>query len=146
MSQQTFDPSAMIVNVLGVTLVQLAKGQMIVVAYDSDAYVDEVGANGDVVRVRSADLRATIKVTLMKASPSNDYLSGLAAKDRLTGGGHGPSFVKDPRGTSRHFAAESWVKKIPEAPYATESSNVEWEIRCAALLPPDHVIGGTLSL
>lgn len=140
MSQQTYDPKRVTVSVAGIPLGQFAKGTFVVVEFEADAYSDEVGAQGEVVRVRSADERGTIKVTLMKASPSNDALSSLAALDRLTGAGVGAAMVKDASGRSIHSAESSWVKRIPSAPYGTEAETVEWEIRCAKL---QHFLGGT---
>jgi len=143
MSQQTYDPNETILNVLGVVVTQLAKGTFIEVAYDTDAYSDEVGANGNVVRIRSADKRGTIKFTTMAESPSNDELTALAAMDRATGAASGSSFARDFRGTSTHFAASSWLKRVPARKYATEATTVEWEVRCASLL---HNVGSTLAI
>lgn len=140
--QQTYDPAKVTVAVAGIALTQFAKGSFVSVEYDSDAFSDEVGTRGEVVRIRSADERGMIKVTLMRASPSNDALSALAALDRLTGAGVGAAMVKDITGTSIHSAANAWVKKIPAAPYSTEADSVEWEIRCANL---KHFVGGTLA-
>lgn len=140
---QTYDPAKVTVSVAGIMLTQFAKGTFVTVDLDTDAFGDEVGAGGEVVRVRSADERGVIKVTLMKASPSNDALTALAALDRLTGQGVGAAMVKDPTGTSLHSAAEAWVKKIPSAPYGTEAETVEWEIRCAKL---NHNLGGTINV
>lgn len=142
MAMQTYDPTKVTVSVAGIPLTQFAKGNFVTVEYDSDAFTDEVGVGGEVVRVRSADQRATVKVTLMRASPSNDELSALAQLDRLTGQGLGAVQVKDATGTSVHHAEVGWVKKIPSAPYATEAESVEWEIRCAKL---ESTVGGTIS-
>ena len=142
MAQQTYNPALVTLSIAGVTLTQFAKGTFINVEYDSDAFSDEVGTRGEVVRVRSADERGTIKATLMAASPSNDALSALAALDRLTGQGVGAALVKDVTGTSIHSAANAWIKKIPPKPYSTEADTVEWEFRCANL---KHNIGGTVA-
>lgn len=143
MSQQTHDPNEVALDVLGNVITQFAKGTYLTVEYDSDAFNDEVGANGDVVRVRSADQRGTMKFTLMRASPSNDVLTALARTDRLTGTGTGAVFVRDFRGTSIHHAQVAWIKRVPSATYATEAMTTEWEIRCAKL---DSFVGGALSL
>ena len=143
MPQQTYDPNEVSVAFDGTTLVQFAKGTFISVERDSDAFADEVGANGDVVRIKSADKRGSVKLTLMKASPSNDTLMGQALTDEATALATGSLIVRDARGTSIHHSATAWVKRIPKADYGTEHSNVEWEFRCAEL---DHYVGGTLSL
>ena len=143
MPQQTYNPALVTVSVAGITLTQFAKGTFVTVEFDADAFSDDVGTRGEVVRIRSADERGTIKVTLMAASPSNDALSALAALDRATGAGVGAAMVKDVTGTSVHSAANAWVKKIPPKPYSTEADTVEWEIRCAQL---KHNVGGTVAV
>jgi len=142
MAQQTHDPSAVTVSIAGITLTQFAKGTFVEVEYDTDAYSDEVGAGGEVVRVKSSDQRGTVRVTLMAASPSNDELSALAATDRAAGNGVGAVLVKDgPTGTSKHSSENGWIKRIPNRPYSTEADNVQWEFRCAKL---KSAVGGTV--
>lgn len=143
MPSQTHDPTKYTVSIAGATLTQFAKGTFIKVTHDSDAFTDEVGASGEVVRVFNADARATIEVTLMAASPSNDVLSALAELDRLTKQGVGAVMVKDGTGTSVHSAENGWVKKLADAEYATEATNRMWQIRCDKL---KSVVGGTNAL
>lgn len=142
--QQSHDPKKVSLVVAGITITQFAKGTYITAEYDSDAYTDEVGAGGEVVRILNHDRRATIKITLMAASPSNTALSALAAIDRLTGKGVGAVQLKDngPGGASIASAQAGWVKRMPAKPYATEASNIEWEIRCAEL---DSTVAGTVA-
>lgn len=142
MGQQTYDPAKVTVNVAGITLTQFAKGSFVAVSRTSERFSSDVGAQGDVVRIRSADERGTIKVTLMRASPSNDALSALAELDALTGQGVGPALVKDPTGTSLHTAENAWIKKVPDGTFSTEAETVEWEIECAKL---KHFVGGTVA-
>lgn len=142
MAQQTYDPAAVVVNVAGINLTQFAKGTFVEVEYDTDAFSDDVGAGGEVVRVKSSDQRGTIRVTLMAASPSNDELSALASLDRATGQGVGPALVKDgPTGTSKHSAENAWLRRVANKPYSTEADTVQWEIRCAKL---KAAVGGTV--
>jgi hypothetical protein len=139
MGLKQYDPTMVTVSVAGIEIGEFAKGTFVEVDREADGWGDEVGAGGEVVRFRIADKRGTIKLTLMKSSASNDALSALAIADDLDGTGVGPAQVKDLSGTSLHHAEQSWVKKIPAAPYGTEATTTEWEIRCAAL---DHTVGG----
>lgn len=143
MGQQTHDPTKVSTSVAGIVLTQFAKGTFITIDYDSDAYTDEVGVGGEVVRIRSADERATIKFSLMAASPSNDALSALAALDRLTGQGVGAVQIKDngPGATSVASGQAGWVKKVPSKPYSTEATQIDWEVRVANL--KTNNVGGT---
>lgn len=140
---QNFDPDLIVVNVHGHTVTQFAKGTFVEVTYDTPQWSDEVGANGDVVRIKSADKRATIKVTLMAESRSNDVLSGFVTRDELMLNETGPTLFKDILGTSLASSLESWVKEIPASTQATEATNRVWEIRCAKLV---NFVGGRLDL
>ena len=142
--QQTLDPTKVVLTFDGTPIRQFAKGTKIKVTYDTPAFSDDVGAEGDVVRMRSADKRGWIEFILMAASPSNDFLSNKAIADRLVGTGVAEVFVKDGTGTSIHHEANGWLEKLPDAEYTTEPA-VErtWRIRCPHL---DTYIGGTTSI
>ena len=143
-TQQTLDPTKVTLIFDGVQIKQFAKGTKIKVTMEADAFSDEVGADGDVVRLRSADRRGTIEFTLMAGSPSNDYLSAKLIADRLAGGGVGEAQVKDGTGTSIHHAANAWLKKMPDAEYTTEPGMERaWMLRCAKL---ESYVGGTTDI
>ena len=55
MPQQTYNPALVTVSVAGITLTQFAKGTFVTVEFDADAFSDDVGTRGEVVRIRSAD-------------------------------------------------------------------------------------------
>lgn len=139
MSTHSYDPTLVAVSIDNQTVVGFATGTFVEVSLDTDAYTDAVGASGDVVRVKSADKRGVIKLTLMASSPSNDILSALAVLDEAGAGVRAVS-VKDGTGTSLHSGDKAWVKKIPNGSYGTEAGNRDWEIRVAKL---EHFVGGT---
>lgn len=142
--QQTFDPNEFFVTVAGVPLTQFMKGSFVTVTYDSDAFVDDAGAQGDVVRVNNPDRRATLKCSLQAASPSNDYLSTFLNTDRLTNEATFPVQIKDARGTTVQGTAQAWIKKAPDQAFSnTEVVGRDWEIRCARM---EGNVGGTLPL
>lgn len=128
----TFDPANVVLSFNGTTIVGFAKGTEIKVSYDTDAYTDDAGANGDVVRVKSNDQRAKIEIELMQSSPSNDALSAFAAADQ-TGAGKGPVRVKDLNGRSVASGPDAWVQKVADSEYATEHTPRAWIIRVAKL-------------
>lgn len=137
MAQQTYVPGRVILIAVSIPVTGLAKGTMIEIDYDSDAFTDEVAADGTVIRILSSDARATMKFSTSMQSPSNPALSAAAISDRLTGAVTGPSSVTNPSspGPTGDIAAasSSWIKKMPKKTYATENSNIEWEVRCANL-------------
>lgn len=141
---QTFDPNEFFVNLYAVPMTQFAKGTYVEITYDSDAFIDEVGANGNVVRILSTDYRATMKFTLMSESPSNDVLSTALQIDRLTGSNTTQALCQDGRGTSIATANQAWIKKAPDQAFSSsEATTRVWEIRCAALVA---TVGGRLFL
>ena len=57
----------------------LTNGVFISVERDTDAFTKVVGADGEGMRSKSNDKSATITITLMQSSSSNDALSAIAA-------------------------------------------------------------------
>lgn len=135
MAVSTFDPNKYFVQLGGVTIAQFARGTFITIGYDADFWTDEVGANGDPVRILTADRRGYARFVLQSDSQSNDYLSGLASNDELMGNKALPLSCIDARGTSHASSAYAWVLKKPDQPFSsTEPTNREWTIRCAQLV------------
>ena len=136
-----YDPKKVVVTFGGVLLQGYASGTFIVVEETEDAFGMEAGAGGDVVRVRNNNETGTITVTLQAESPTNDLLSALSKIDRRTGLGYKPIMVKNLFGTTLANAAEAWVRKSPNAEYATEAGSREWVFDCAKI---DVFIGGAV--
>jgi hypothetical protein len=146
--QQSYAPGAVILTFAPtgfppIVVTMMAKGTFVEIDFEVDAWADEVAADGQVVRILSADRRGTIKFSTNFASPSNPSLSAVAVADRLTRLATGPVSVTDPTGTSIAGCGVAWLKRIPKKPYATESSNIEWELRCPYLASE---IGTTIPL
>jgi hypothetical protein len=137
----SFDPSNVILTFASTTIIGFAKGTMIKVSLDSPQYTDEVGANGDVVRVKNNDERASIEIDLMGSSPSNDFLSARAILDKLSGTGKAPVEITDLNGRSIHKGLDCWVEKMADAEYGTEATGRAWKLRVGRL---SHFVGGTV--
>jgi len=129
---KTYDPKKVVIIVGGVPLSGYGD-TFVVVARASDAYESVVGADGEVTRTRIQDKRGTITVTLKQTSKSNDILAAFAAADELDNDGVVPVAVKDLLGTSLHFSAEAWVKKVPDSEYAKAAGEKEWVLECGIL-------------
>ena len=128
MSLNTYNPKDIDIIVGGKIISGFADTK-VKVNRDSNAYEDDVGTDGDVVRYGTNDKRGSIEITLQAQSASNLYLSGLAKADELSGAGTIPTIVKDNRGNDLHAAPTSWVQKIPEAAYIKGVASRVWVIR-----------------
>lgn len=126
MAVSTFDPKSVIIAVGGVPLSGYADGTFLEVAADNQQFSKTTGADGFTTRVKSNNNGATATVTLAQSSPSNDYLSGLAAADRLTSTGIVPILIKDLSGSTIIFAGTCWIQQIPDASFGNEINNRSW--------------------
>lgn len=138
MTVQTYDPKEIIVSVAGQILSGFSE-DVVTVARVEDAITDDVGADGEVIRILSNDRRGTITISLLQTSASNLVLSVLANADELLGGNVFPVLIADNRGLDLHVGAEAWVVKQPDAIYNKSNTPREWELRVADLR---MVLGG----
>lgn len=108
-----------------------------------DAFSMEIGTDGEVCRTRINDYTATVKVTLMQTSSSNDVLSAMHNIDRNSpfGGGVGPLLLKDLLGTTHVAAPQAWIVKFADSAYGKSSGTREWTFQ---LGPCVVNVGGAL--
>jgi|SRR3990172_4921290 len=124
----TLDPKDVTVIVAGKIISGFAQ-DMISVEPETNQVEDEVGADGDVARRVTNDLRGTITITLLQTSRANGILSILARTDRLTGRTIFPVVIKDQRGNDLHVAATAWIRKMPRSAYRAGIESRVWELR-----------------
>src|SRR6185437_2707302 len=125
MAIKNYDPKKIAVIFGGQPITGFAEG----------TFTLQVGADGETTRIKNANMAGKITVTLMGSSASNDYLSGLAITDRLTGTGTFAGLVKDARGTSLNAAATCWVQKVQSSEFAKENpGNREWVVATDELI------------
>lgn len=142
---KNYDPKQYIVVFKGIQLRGYADGTFIEVERVTDTFSEAVGAQGDVVRVKSNDRRGSITVTLQMASPANDILSAFA--NGVDDDNQAPDFdvgailVKDLNGSTVAAAQEAWIVKPPNITAAVEHTNRAWVFRCADL---KMIVGGML--
>lgn len=139
MSVATFDPKSVVIAVGGVPLSGFADGTFLEITSDTQQFSKTTGADGFTTRVKSNNNGATATVTLAQSSPSNDFLSGLAAADRLTNSGIVPVLIKDLSGTTLIFAATAWIQQVPDSSFGNEINNRSWVLDMAEA---DIFLGG----
>lgn len=138
----TYDPDEVIVTVGGADIEGFFTGSFIQITYDNPIFNKVVGATGDVTRSKTNSLMATITITLMQTSPSNDLLSTIANADLKGRNGAGvfPLVIRDSfSGRSVHVAANAWVEKFPDTNYDQQDSGRAWVIAAARL---ESFVGG----
>lgn len=119
----------------GVLITGKGTDTFVSIEWDSDAYGDTVGVDGEVARHRINDDRATVTITVMATSPSNAALDALHKADKANPNGTvAPLLIKDNVGDDLHAAQEAWILREPAAEYGQEAGEREWRIRCAKLV------------
>jgi hypothetical protein len=134
-SLRVYDPDQVSVSVAGIPLSGFADGEFVTVEFESPAFEDVAGTDGEVTRSKSNDGRATITVKLMQSSPVNDLLSTLHNLDKSTPGGVGvgPFMLRDAQGTTLLVAEKAWIQKAPDGSWDRTAKERAWVIRCASL-------------
>ncbi len=117
----------------GIPLSGFMKGSFLKISHTSDAFAPEIGSDGEVARVASADESGTIVVTLQQTSDSNDVLAAALALDKLSHTGTGVVMVKDTGGRTLCNGNEAWIRKSAEVEFSDGSSGREWTIDAGIL-------------
>lgn len=110
--------------------------EFLTIERDGDDYSDTVTADGDVVRNRDYDQRATATLTLLASSAGNTVLSALSVLDTNSknGLGVGAFGVVDANSLAAIYGAAScWIMRQPDVKFAKKVGVREWKIRIAAL-------------
>ncbi len=129
----TYDPLQIVIVFKGLRIQGYADGTYVKVSRSVDTWADQVGADGQMTRVRTRDQSGTITLTLVAASQSNKDLALLALEDEQFGNGVGTASIRDLNGLDLHKGESGWIKKPPEAEYGKDAGTREWVIRVQKL-------------
>ena len=110
-----------------------ADGAFVSVAPDEDDWSLTIGSDGSPVRAKSSIRSATITLTLLQTSASNQVLQDFANLDRIAGGGIFPLLIKDNSGNTIHAAEQCWVQRRPDSSFDREVTTREWILRTGAM-------------
>lgn len=141
MSVKTVDPKNIILTVGGHIISGYADGTFISVERAEDAYAESVGADGEVVRVRSHNRLTALTVTLQQTSESNSVLSTIAQLDERANAGVVPVLLKEIDGDTVIASGKAWIKKFANVEYSKEITNREWTF---TLAEGEMFVGGNL--
>jgi hypothetical protein len=144
-SVSSFDPSKVILNLFGHMAGGFIEGTSISVAFEKPYVSDIAGRDGEVIASISNDKRATISISLLPSSLTNDFLSArLAIAQATKSVMDGIVALKDLNGSTMLFSSKSWIIGWPSPIEFGSDASVgtrKWDIRCAKLAP---IIGGSL--
>ena len=129
----TFDPKKVSI-VFGTYIAKGFSDSMITITKTSEAFTMVVGADGEATRVKSNDGSATITLTFLQSSPTNDALSTIATADALSNLGVFPFFLKDNLGTTLATAATCFISKLPDMTFGKTQNDRVWNIMTDNLL------------
>jgi hypothetical protein len=136
---RTLDPAKGIVTVGGVPLSGFSADKSIEIEYNEESFTETVGCDGATARVRNFNENGKATIYLLQTSPSNLYLSGLAAKDRLDNSGVIPFVFTDLSGSTIATAAQSYILKVPKYTHGKTVQEEPWVLSLVGL---KLVIGG----
>jgi hypothetical protein len=112
-----------------------AEGDFAILERTADAYTSSVGTDGQVIRVRNHDRRATFRLRLMQEAANNAILSTLHNADLKSdnGAGVGPFLMKNRAGLTVHKSPECWVKRMPDVTLSNGAQAREWAVEVTEL-------------
>lgn len=107
------------------------EGTSIEVSPEGPGFTDKVGIDGEATSSRSHDRRATLSITLMASSESNDVLSAIYAGDRAGVNGEGVLSVSivNREGTDEYSASQARIMQEPDLALGAEVGENVWQIR-----------------
>lgn len=137
----TYDPLQIKVAFKAVTAHGFAKGTFVKVKRSQPVWSIQIGADGEVVRIRSRDKTGTIELTLQAASETNLAFANIVKSDELNSDGVGTASVRDLNGLDKHTSEKAWLEGPPPSEYATDAGDRTWVIHCTDL---DTFSGGSV--
>jgi hypothetical protein len=114
------------------------------IAAEGDAFADEAGADGTVIRYATHENRATCTIVLKGSSEENAKLSALHALDKAASNGAGvvPFLIRDNNGTTLISTDKAWIRSMATKTLAAAPGDTTWQIRLVLDSPLSWVVGG----
>lgn len=137
MSVNTYSPSDVKLVIGGYTI---AGWDNLTIARRSQGFVTIPGIRGKHTRVPTGDSSATITVSLIQTSPSNDVLSAIHDLDLIEGTGRISLTLSDLSGRSVFNSVEAYITGYPDVTFSGQFEYRTWTIFCQTT--DTHYIGG----
>lgn len=135
MTTRIYDSNRVQVSFAGIPVRGYADGDFLTITKESDGFTSVVGTDGEVSRSKTNDRRATIEITLMSTSKTNDLLAAVHKADLEAPGGAGVGafLVVDLNGTSLYASGNCWITRAPDVTYGREANERTWTLQCDVL-------------
>ena len=131
MSNYTYSSEEVVISAGGVDIRGYGDSDFVSISFNEDSVRPIEGADNEVTWSVNSSSLATVTVTLMASSPSNDVFSGLHITDRATKLGTFPLFVKDTLGRDLFISDAARIIKFPDMTKSKDVGTREWTISCA---------------
>lgn len=105
-----------------------ADDSFITIDSDAEGTSHVVGADGEIARSIDPSKVYILKLSLLQASTTNEYLQSMYEKDNVDGTGTFSVNVNDLLGEEKFVGATAWVKKPATWARGKTQGNREWEI------------------
>lgn len=121
----TYSPKDLSLNIGGYPI---AGWQSITIARSAKGFTVVRGIRGKATRVRNKDTSATIIITLMGSSPTNDVFSQIHGLDLELGTARIALTLKDTSGSSVFSTNEAYITGYPSASFTGQIEDRVWEL------------------
>jgi hypothetical protein len=122
----TYDPKKLIMIWGPIEINGYADGTFLKITPSADAFTKKVGADGEVVRIKSANDTSEVEFTLGQTSLTNAQLSAAHTLDKALGLGVFPLLIKDLLGTTLYTWPQAWIKKTPSISRGSDVQDTVW--------------------
>ena len=135
MAVKTYDPANVSAIYGTIPISGYSEDSAITVEHDEDDWTLQMGVDGEGTRSKTSNRSATVTISLMQSSATNDLLSAERELDINTPGGTGgkPFIIKDNSGTTLFSMETAWIQKPPTAELNREATAREWVFRTDVL-------------
>lgn len=133
----TYSPKDVSLNIGGYPV---AGWQSITISRSVKGWTVIRGIRGKNTRVRNSDTSATIILTLMGSSPTNDVFSQIHELDLEFGTARIAMTLKDTSGSSVFSTNEAYIVSYPSAAFTGQIEDRTWEL--FAQTTETYVVGG----
>lgn len=123
----TYSPKDVILTVGGY---QLTGWQNISISRSVKSFTVIRGIRGKNTRIPNRDFSATINISLLQTSQSNDVLSTILIADEENGTARIALTLKDKSGNSVFSSNEAFITGFPTAIYSGQFEYRNWELFC----------------
>ena len=121
----TYSPSDVTILISGYQLVGLLGVEL---EWDSAPFTMYRGIRNQQTRVFNSSMAATLRVTLLQTSDSNDVLSKILDEDRLARTARLEVMLKDSSGTTLYQAQQGYIPEYPSIKFSRGFRGREWKI------------------